>query len=179
MSDETAFRDALAQHAELARGREEILAALRDPLPRRNRKPLGVAAAAIAVAGAAGIGLTALMSPPAYAVTRHPDGSVTVTINDIKAVDPANEKLRELGVRARAVPMTADCADIDGTRTYQGADWDFPSFSGNTVTLPARIPEGHTVLLSVTDLPDRGTGLGITVPIEDPAPSCVLDPARR
>lgn len=48
-------------------------------------------------------------SPPAaYAVVRHPDGSVTLTIKELKAVDKANAELRRLGVRAVVLRQPTD-----------------------------------------------------------------------
>nr|WP_042187070.1 hypothetical protein [Kibdelosporangium sp. MJ126-NF4]CEL17784.1 hypothetical protein [Kibdelosporangium sp. MJ126-NF4]CTQ90992.1 hypothetical protein [Kibdelosporangium sp. MJ126-NF4] len=183
MADETAFRDALAQHAERRQGGQEILMALQEnettPRSRGRGRVVWAAAAALAIAGGV-IGGTALLgsSPAAYAVTKNADGTVTVSIKDIKAIEPANAKLRELGVRAKAVPMTSDCAPLNGASMYNGSDWDVPNgVSNDSVTIGTKIPSGYTVLLSVSDKPGRGTGLGYTGPVQGPAPSCVLDPA--
>ncbi|MBP2322120.1 hypothetical protein JOF56_002505 [Kibdelosporangium banguiense] len=181
MSDETVLREALAQHAEYRHGSQEILMALRKPVPspRRRGRLMWIAAGAAAVAGLTIAGLTIFgNAPAAYAVTKNPNGSITVSIKDIKAIDPANEKLRELGVRAKVVPLTSDCASLENRETYQG-DWDLDEDSSDgSITLGPRLPEGYTVLLSVTHQPGRGTGLGFTAPVKDPAPSCVLDPAH-
>jgi hypothetical protein len=182
MSEETVLREALVQHAEHRQGGQEILMALRKatPSPRRRGRLVWIVAGAAAVAGLTIAGMTIFgNSPAAYAVTKNPNGSVTVSIKDIKAIEPANEKLRELGVRVKAVPETADCASLQNHETYKGSDWDIDEASSDgSVTLGPRLPEGYTVLLSVSDQPGRATGLSFTAPVKDPAPSCVLDPAH-
>jgi hypothetical protein len=182
MSDETVLREALAQHAEHRQGGQEILMALRKtaPSPRRRGRLVWIVAGAAAVAGLTIAGITIFgNSPAAYAVTKNPNGSVTVSIKDIKAIGPANEKLRELGVRAKAVPETANCASLENHETYKGKDWDIDEdASDGSITVGPRLPEGYTVLLSVSDQPGRDIGLGFTAPVKDPAPSCVLDPAH-
>lgn len=183
MPNETFLRDALTQHAEHRQGAQEVLVALRQrqsaPPSRSRGRLVWIAAGAFVVAGAAIAGLTVTgNSPPAYAVTKNPDGTVTVSIKDIKAIEPANEKLREFGVRAKAVPMTSDCASLQSHQMYGGSDWDIDADSSDgSITLGPRLPNGYTVLLSVSDRPGRGTGLGFTGPVQDPAPACVLDPA--
>jgi DNA-directed RNA polymerase specialized sigma24 family protein len=182
MSEETVLREALAQHAEYRQGRQEILMALRKPAPspRSRGRLVWIAAGAAAVAGLTIVGLAIFGNTPiVYAVTKNHNGSVTVSIKDIKAIEPANEKLRELGVRAKAVPQTADCASLENRETYKGSDWDIDETAPDgSVTLGPKLPEGYTVLLSVSGQPGRATGLGFTAPVKDPAPSCVLDPAH-
>jgi hypothetical protein len=73
--------------------------------------------------------------------------------------------------------MRSDCASLNNHETYGKSDWDIPNMSAGSVVLGRRIPDGYTVLLSVSDRPERGTGLGFTAPVKDPAPACVLDPA--
>jgi hypothetical protein len=134
---------------------------------------LAVAAASIV----ATVSFTTLGNgPAAYAVTKNSNGTVTVSISDIQAIGPANAKLQALGVRAKAVPMTSDCASLEGEATYMGP-FTSPVEVGDSVTLSPDIPAGYTVLLTVSDSPGRGTGFGFTAPVKDPAPSCVLDPA--
>ncbi|ONI71024.1 hypothetical protein ALI144C_51665 [Actinosynnema sp. ALI-1.44] len=181
MADETTFRDALAQHAERRQGEQDILMALEQaekPVRGRSRY-VWVAAGAVALAGAAIVGTTLLgSSPAAYAVNKNADGTVTVSIKDIQSIEPANAKLRELGVRAKAVPTTSSCAPLDESTIYRGAEWNTAySDTDSSVTFSAKIPEGYTMLLTVSDKPDRGSGIGFTAPVKDPAPSCLLDPA--
>jgi hypothetical protein len=148
----------------------------RAPAPRSAR-PLLVAAGALVVAGVATVGVATWGgSPDAYAVTKNPDGTVTVSIRDVKAVDAANAKLQELGVRAKAVPMTDDCADLDEAAMFKG-DFGLPVIGDDgSVTMGTDdVPVGYTVLLGVSGRPDRGTGLGFTGPVRNPAPSCLRE----
>lgn len=179
MTEENVLRNALALHAERRQGGQEVLAALKHAEPERRRGRAGlVAAGALAATGAVVAGsLLWGGGSAAYAVTRNADGTVTVSIEDVAAIGPANEELRKFGLRVKAVPMTADCPSLDGAALYRGTDWDAPDRTGNSVTLSQRIPEGYTVLLAVSRYPNRGTGLGYTGPVQDPAPSCLLDPA--
>ena len=177
MTEENVLRNALALHAERRHGGQEVLAALKNPEPERGRTGL-VAAGALVAAGVVVAGSMLWGGgPAAYAVTRNPDGTVTVSIEDVAAIGPANEELRKFGLRVKAVPMTADCPSLEGAEVYRGADWVAPDRTGNSVTLSPRIPEGYTVLLAVSRYPNRGSGLGYTGPVKDPAPSCRLDPA--
>ncbi|MFJ5988489.1 hypothetical protein [Lentzea sp. NPDC092896] len=143
---------------------------------RRPARPLLVAAGALAIAGAATVAITS-NSSEAYAVTKNADGSVTVTIRDIKGVDAANAKLREYGIGAKAVPMSRDCADLDETKMDLLGGYVLPRISddGSVTMSPGDIPAGYSVLLGVSNLPNRNTGLGFTGPIRDPAPDCLAE----
>src|ERR1700733_15649999 len=107
----TKFDDNLWREIELSYGSK--LGGSQGPLRRgpRVRVPViagtglgvaGASAAAVIVLGAAG-------STPAYAVTRHPDGSVSVTIRRIDGIQGANQRLAQLGIRARAVQVAGGC----------------------------------------------------------------------
>ncbi|MEU3650330.1 hypothetical protein AB0E59_43705 [Lentzea sp. NPDC034063] len=143
---------------------------------RRPARPLLVAAGALAIAGAATVAITS-NSSEAYAVTKNADGSVTVTIRDIKGVDAANAKLREYGIGAKAVPMSRDCADLDETKMDLLGGYVLPRVSddGSVTMSPGDIPAGYSVLLGVSNLPNRNTGLGFTGPIRNPAPDCLAE----
>ena len=179
MTEENVLRDSLALHAERRQGGQEVLAALKNAEPVRGRGRTGLIAAGALVATGVVVAGSALWGggSAAYAVTRNADGTVTVSIEDVAAIGPANEELREFGLRVKAVPMTADCPSLSGAGSYRGSDWVAPNRTGKSVTLSPRIPEGYTVLLAVSRHPNRGSGLGYTGPVKDPAPSCLLDPA--
>jgi hypothetical protein len=144
---------------------------------RSTRRPARIAAGVLAAAAVfAGVGLTALgHSSPAYAVTENPNGTVTVSISDIQAIGPANAELQAMGVRAKAVPMTSDCASLESQATYVGP-FSTPIEQGDSITIGSDIPVGYTMLLSVLDSSGSGIGFGFTAPVKDPAPSCVLNP---
>ena len=143
---------------------------------RRSARPLLAVAGALAIAGAATVAISGTSSE-AYAVTKNADGSVTVTIRDIKGVDAANAKLREYGIGAKAVPMSRDCAALDETKMDLLGGYVLPRVSddGSVTMSPGDVPAGYSVLLGVSNLPNRNTGLGYTGPIRNPAPDCLAE----
>ncbi|MDT7786775.1 MAG: hypothetical protein QOF58_5194 [Pseudonocardiales bacterium] len=46
---------------------------------------------------------------------------------------------------------------------------------GSVTMSPGDIPAGYKVLLGVSNMPNRNTGLGFTGPIKDPAPDCLRE----
>ena len=82
--------------------------------PTRRARLRVLAGTVLSIAGA-GIALALLLSATsstaAFAVTKNHDGSVTVSIHQLAAgVQGANQKLAALGIRVRAVPVAAACA---------------------------------------------------------------------
>lgn len=79
-------------------------------LAARPRVALGgiAATACGAVALAAGLGAFA-GTAPAFAVTDNPDGSVTITLNDLNAIGALDAKLAAESVAVRAVPVEPGC----------------------------------------------------------------------
>jgi hypothetical protein len=65
--------------------------------------------ASVAAAVVLTLALSATTSPPAYAVAVRADGSVTLTLNELVGIGPANARLAELGVRARLARREASC----------------------------------------------------------------------
>jgi hypothetical protein len=113
--------------------------------PRRPALITG-AALATAVAAAAAVLLFTTTSTPAYAVTAHSDGTVTVTLNDVKAITALNAALVRDAIAARAVPLTADCP-IHGFPNPMPAGTNPSTY---TITIvPAEIPAGYTAVLAV------------------------------
>ncbi len=93
-------------------------------MPRRRRLPpapgvrfggqrrilAGGAAAAVAAGTAAVLAISAATTAaPAFAVTNNPDGSVTITLNEITGVSDLNAKLASMGIAVRAVPVESGC----------------------------------------------------------------------
>jgi hypothetical protein len=66
---------------------------------------VGVAATTAAVLAIS----AATTTPPAFAVTNHQDGSVTITLNEITGVSGLNAKLASMGIAVRAVPVVSGC----------------------------------------------------------------------
>jgi hypothetical protein len=77
----------------------------------RLRRPV-VAGTSLGIVGAgtaAVVILTAASSSPAFAVTTHPNGTVSVVIRRIEGIPGANRRLAELGIHARAVSIADGC----------------------------------------------------------------------
>jgi hypothetical protein len=108
----TDFEDRL--WTELANDHGTELATMR-PRPRGGRRrswtaPLAAGGATLTAAAVAGaLTFTASTSPPAYAVVVNPNGSVTLTINELIGVSGANAELARLGVRARVARLERHC----------------------------------------------------------------------
>jgi hypothetical protein len=66
-----------------------------------------VALAAITVAVLLAFGATS--TPPAYAIARHRDGQVTITLNLITSIGALNDKMEAMGLPIRAVPALKGC----------------------------------------------------------------------
>jgi hypothetical protein len=110
------FKDQL--FTDLMREHGAALALAELPKPRRNTRPVWVAAGAVAMAGAATAGITLFSAgTPAFAVTDNPDGSVTVSIKDPNALDAANREL------ARPTAHGAGAQMHPGLRRGGGSAW--------------------------------------------------------
>ncbi len=88
------------------------LRALQRPAParRRVRRPVWLAAGAAGTAAAVTAAVMALGSTPAlaaYSVTRHANGTVTVSVNRPSGVAGANTTLHAMGARVRVVPVVS------------------------------------------------------------------------
>lgn len=113
----------------------ETALATRQPLSVRRRSPraplvvVGVAIAGLIAAVALTSGETG--TTPAYAVTVNPNGSVSVTLNEVLGVGGANEQLERLGVRARIARVEAGCT--------QAADNAIPPGDVSHEQIPAMV----------------------------------------
>ncbi|MEU7991152.1 hypothetical protein AB0B56_40520 [Streptosporangium canum] len=76
--------------------------AARGPARSKTRRRLlaGVAAAGIAAAAVVAVPLVTGSESSAYALTRNPDGSLTLQINEFRDSDQVERDLAELGVKA-------------------------------------------------------------------------------
>lgn len=76
--------------------------AARGPARSKTRRRLlaGVAAAGIAAAAMVAVPLVTGSESSAYALTRNPDGSLTLKINEFRDSDQVERDLAELGVKA-------------------------------------------------------------------------------
>lgn len=86
----------------------------RVPTARLAVRPRLLAGGATAVAGAATAAMltigAATTAPPAFAATSNPNGTVTVTLNDLTGVSGLNAKLASMGVAIRAVQVISGCS---------------------------------------------------------------------
>ena len=111
----------------------------------RRRLVLGTVAAGVAVCATLALLLGSAATPPAFAVTRHSNGTITVRIIRLDGISGANRRLRGLGVPARLV-----ASDLAGhlarLHPCQGA----PSGTTHTITInPAAIPHRRMLVIGV------------------------------
>jgi hypothetical protein len=147
-------------------------------IKRHRRRPAlvaGTALASVALATAAVLALTAgTGAPPAYAVTTNPDGTVTVTLNDISAITGLNAELARDGLNAQAVPLNADCP-IRAPLVTMPAGTDPSTY---TITLvPRDIPAGYRAVVAAGTTPS-GQVVLLMGAIKPPVPECFNSTAR-
>ncbi len=110
----TRFTDQLFD--DLMREHGPTLASTRvAPTPKRHlaTRPVLLTAGAGGLAVAATVGtLVASGGTPAYAVTTHPDGTVTLAVYKQSGIAQVNAKLRALGDRVVVVPVGSGCPSI-------------------------------------------------------------------
>ncbi len=108
------FDDLMREHGDgLAR-------ATMPPAAKRHltARPVLMTAGAGGVAVATAIGtLIAGGGAPAYAVTTHPDGMVTLAVYQTSGIAGANSKLHQLGDRVAVVPVEPGCPSISSLPT--------------------------------------------------------------
>lgn len=139
---------------------------------RRGRRPAvltGTALGATGLAAAAALLVFgATKSTPAYAVTTHSDGTVTVTLNDVAAITALNAELAGDGIAAKAIPLTADCP-VRGFPNPMPAGTNPSTY---TITIdPRNIPAGYTAVVAVGQ---NGSGQILLAQgaFRSPAPVC-------
>jgi hypothetical protein len=168
------------------------LRAVERPAParRRVRRPVWLAVGAAGAAAAVTATVMALGSAPAsaaYSVTRHANGTVTVSVERASGVAGANMALRAMRARVRVVPVQPGCPPIGSLPRPRPAPHPSVSVrtganrSGHrsvTVTLGnGGIPAGDTMILAFSGKPG-GTSLGAGGIITGRVPHCVsLPPA--
>lgn len=178
----TSFEDRLWD--ELAERHSGELALGGPPEPGRQRRTISLAAAAILLVGvilAATVGLTAGPSTPAYAITQHPDGTVTLTIRQLVGIGQANARLAKLGIRARSAGVEASCTtDLSGYQAVQIP----PQIDGALVSMgrgskdasvtlsPSVIPAGDTLLVTAEQLAPGVVTLGVRL-YRGAVPDCI------
>jgi hypothetical protein len=149
-------------------------AQVRPPAASRPRKrPLVIATAAtggVVVAAALIVSATS-SAPPAYALTSHADGSITITLNDLTTGIPAlNTRLKQMGIDETVIPVTRNCPFKTPVLSGPGPGGDL----SGTITIGPNIsePVGVDAYLAAEQLPDGSIGLGIGG-MKAPLPSCI------
>ena len=119
-------------------------ASLRSRVVQARRRPVVMTTSALGVMAAGAAAVVLLVSvtastQPAYALTRNPDGSITVTINDLQAAIPElNARFTAMGVDETVIPITQSCQTHLAVPAYpQSAASDKLTFTPN---------EGHKYL---------------------------------
>jgi hypothetical protein len=116
-----ALQDAAARQYPAGQNKPVALGLARRRSGSQNGRParrFAWAAGAVTTTAAAATLAIVLFSaspstPPAYALARHPDGSVTITVHNIStAARPLNARLAALGIPDRIVPITRTCGEI-------------------------------------------------------------------
>ena len=126
----------------------------------RLRGPViaGTSLGLVGGSAAAVIALTAASSSPAFAVTRHRDGTVSVVIRRIEGIPGANHRLAQLGIRARAVRVADGCqmpaaqalARVTVMSLARDGHKNWVTVSPATIHArirPAQIPIGRTLVI--------------------------------
>lgn len=169
----------------LMREHGPTLAAVRPSAgPKRHGAPRRMALAAgagLAVAAAvAGVLVTAGGAPPAYAVTKNPDGTVSVAVYRQSGFAQANSRLRSMGDgRVVVVPIRPGCPSLP-SRPPAPADrlWarvSGPRSPGGGVTVQAAgIPAKDILVIGIEATRHGGVWAGALT--SRPAPSCVSVP---
>ena len=144
------YTDLLHEHGPALDGIKPPAASPRHLTSRRV--VLAASAGGLAVAATAGA-LVAVSGTPAYALTTHPDGSVSLAVYRAAGIAQANTKLHQLGDRVVVVPVRSGCRPISSLRaprvpahgpiSVQGT-----SSSDGSITVQAKgIPAGDILVV--------------------------------
>jgi hypothetical protein len=147
--------------------------------PKRRvtaRRTLVAGGGAVAVAAAIAGGLAATTGSPAYAVTKNPDGTITLAVYQKSGIAGVNARLRQLGDnQVVVVPIEAGCprppapaVSVHGHRV--GAAIRI-SPSGSITVKAQGIPAGDILVVGV-----EGSGhsrASVATVTSPPAPSCI------
>ena len=156
---------------------------LRSPPIRARRQPLlgsrpisiatGLAALAAAVAAITIATTTSTTPSVAYAVTQRPDGTLSVSIDELTGVAGANAQLARLGVSVRVVPVQVGCvASGQMAPIPPSLHEGLAHIEGQGVAVrPDLVPAGDTLVLSARQL-GGAVGLGFAL-YRGAAPACV------
>jgi hypothetical protein len=188
----TKFADQLLD--DLIREHGPVLAHAAPPATPARHAPAGrklvmAGAGGVAVAAAAAGVLVAGGGTPAYAVTTHPDGTVTLAVTRPAGISGANGALHKLGDRVVVVPVRPGCPSLQSLppakvplsgHPYVQTTVGIGGSGSGSVTVKAKgIPAGDILVVGVETTTTGTThssmsGGRLTSP---PAPSCISLPA--
>lgn len=144
----------------ISRRRGQLVARLQA----RPRLALGGAAASLATAAALAFALGAFThATPAYAVADNADGTVTITLHDLSAMDALNARLAADGIAVRAVPIQAGCTATAHVVSDRYAEPAQTPGGGPPAVLDATIDPNGGQVTSVTVHPPTKPGLTLVV----------------
>ena len=135
---------------------------------RRRARPRILAGTTLALAGLAAaltLVFTAASSPPAFAVTRNHDGTVSVKIMRLSGLPEANARLAAMQIHVKLVQVKAHC----GRPVRLPAP---PHQVLQTRIKPWKIARGHTLVLGVQRA-HRTLRLAKGRAVVGPVPACV------
>jgi hypothetical protein len=173
------FADLMREHGPALRAAELTPgSSRRDQLRRGAWLAGGAGTLAVGIT----VGLTAFggTASAAYAVTPHPDGTVTVEVTDLSGVAGANSRLHSLGSQVVVVPVKDGCPSMAGLPAPSGkASGPVVAVSGaatrhkdGDITVQARgIPAGDVLVVAVAS-DGHGTTMAARMTTA-PAPACV------
>lgn len=148
----------------------------------RPRLLAGTTLGLVAIATALALALTAANSPPAYAVTRNHDGTVSVKVMRLDGVAGANASLARMNVHAKLVQVAAHCASQPPPANRRLLRWR----ASSARLKPWRIPAGRTLVIMVRKGSRRvnvaqGTTVAGAVPdcAALPLPPCLAGKGRH
>jgi hypothetical protein len=167
------------------------LAAASSPAARRSvatrRTLLAAGTGFVAVAATVGGLMASGGGAPAYALTTHPDGTVTLDVYAKAGIAGINTKLHQVGDdQVVVVPVGAGCPSISSLPAPAVAPTGHVSVQGSSdvktgaVTVQAQgIPAGDIMVVAVQTSTVGNTHYGMTAGrlTSPPAPSCVSLPA--
>jgi hypothetical protein len=178
------FHDLMHDHGPALRAAE--LTAPGRRLPLRRGAWLAGGAGTLAVGITASLAAFGGTASQAYAITPHPDGTVTVAVMNPSGVTGANATLHKLGTRVVVVPVRPGCPALESLPAPPGSPGKVSgsirvnsAASGSkdgSITVQAKgIPAGDLLVIAVAST-SHGTTMAarMTTP---PAPACVTLPA--
>jgi hypothetical protein len=178
----TNFEDQL--YADLLREHGSTLATTRPPAPsRRPIAPLlAVGTGGLTIAATAGVLTVAGGGTPAYALTTHANGTVTLDVYQQSGIAQINAKLRQLGDdQVVVVPVVPGCprpAPPAVSPRHHRISIGIRKTTGGSVTVDAKgIPAGDIAVVGFGTT-TAGGHFGVSDITSPPAPTCINPPPQ-